>query len=345
MSLPWKSLCLGQSDSIRDAIAKINEGCAQIALVVSADDVLQGIVTDGDIRRGILAGRTLEDPVASVMHRNFLSVTKNTQREAILNLMQIHRLHQIPVLDNGRLCGLHLLDDVVTRLTLPNAALIMAGGRGRRLGPLTDSTPKPMLNLGGKPILENIILSLIQSGISTFYISVNYLADSITRYFGDGKKWGIKIYYLRENEQLGTGGALGLIEESLEHPILVMNGDVVTDTDVRRLISFHKEQQACATLCIREYEIQVPYGVVTTEDSLLVKISEKPMHRWFVNAGIYILNPDVVHLVPKNQHMDMPDFLETLTQNKHKVAAFPIHEYWMDIGRPEDFEKVKTEAS
>jgi NDP-sugar pyrophosphorylase family protein len=233
-----------------------------------------------------------------------------------------------------------LLDYLLEAPERENWVVLMAGGLGTRLAPLTDNCPKPLLKVGNKPILETIIENFISHGFKRFYLSVNYKAEMIEEYFGDGSRWGAEIRYLREDKKMGTAGALGLIPEPLTQPFLVMNGDLLTKVNFSQLLNFHQEQNAHATMCVREYDFQVPYGVVSVDKHRIKSIEEKPVHRFFVNAGIYVLDPEAVSLIPADMPYDMTSLFEQMTANEREVIAFPVREYWLDIGHRDDFERA-----
>lgn len=329
--------------AIREVIAVIDRGAAQVALV-SERDRLIGIVTDGDIRRGLLRGESLDAPVTNIMRREFRSLPANATAAEALALMQCETLHQIPALDQtGKVVHLFLLEDLIKPQRLPNSVVIMAGGEGKRLRPLTHDCPKPMLQVAGKPLLEIILKQCLDAGFEHFYFAVNYLKEQIQSHFQDGSAWGARIQYLEEDKPLGTAGALSLLPQRPDHPFLVLNGDVLTRVDYTHLLRFHADHQSTATLCVREHSTQIPYGVVRMDDVKVVALEEKPVLTHYVNAGIYLLNPDVLDLVPKDVFFDMPQLLETAAQQGKPVSAFPIHEYWLDIGHPETLERAHGE--
>lgn len=339
-----QSLCLTGSTPIRQAIAVIDRGTARIGLVVDDDRRLLGTVTDGDIRRGLLRGLSLDDPVETVMQRQFRHLGPHAREQEALNLMRRDGLLQVPVLDEtGRVIRLFMLEDLLRPQGRSNRVVLMAGGRGERLRPLTADRPKPMLAVGGKPILEIILEQCIQAGFASFYISVNYLKDKIISHFGDGSAWGVSIGYIEEDAPLGTGGALSLLPEIPEEPLMVMNGDVLTRIDFGQLMQFHQEHGADVTMCVREYRTTIPYGVVQVEGTTVVGFQEKPDITHFVNAGIYVLNPPVLRMLEPNQACDMPELLSRVRTGGGEVSAFPVHEYWLDVGHPETLRRADGE--
>ena len=340
----FKSLQIKSSASLTDAIKVIDGGQVQIALVVDDNRRLIGTITDGDVRRALLRGESLETPVERIMFRSFRALTASSTEEEALAFMRRETLHQIPVLDEqGRVVRIFLLEELIKPMKRPNPVVIMAGGEGKRLRPLTNNCPKPMLRVGGKPLLEIILEQCIDGGFQQFYLSVNYLKNQIQDHFGDGARWHVNIDYLQETQPLGTGGALSLLPQKPSEPLLVINGDVLTRVDYGRLLWFHDEQQAAATLCVREYTTQIPYGVVRMDDLHVLTLEEKPVLSHYVNAGIYLLDPVLLDLVPHNRFFDMPTLLEKAMQHQHRVSAFPIHEFWLDVGHPETLDRAHGE--
>jgi dTDP-glucose pyrophosphorylase/CBS domain-containing protein len=335
------SLSLPLSATLKDAIAAIDRGSAGICLFTEANRLV-GILTDGDIRRALLKGDSLESPVAGIIQRNFLSLTAKASAAEALALMQQEMLHQIPVLDDaGKVVNLFLLEDLIKPGELPNSVVIMAGGEGKRLLPLTQNRPKPMLQVAGKPLLEIIFKQCLDAGFEHFYFTVGYLKEQIQSHFQDGSAWGACIHYLEEEKPLGTAGGLSLLPQRPDHPFLLINGDVLSRVNYTHLLRFHADHQAAATLCVREHRTQIPYGVVRVHDVKVVALEEKPVMTHYVNAGIYFLNPDVLDFVPKDTFLDMPQLLETVAGNGKTVNAFPIHEYWLDIGHPEMLQRAR----
>ena len=327
--------------TIAEAINIIDKGASQIALVVDAENRLLGTLTDGDIRRGLIHGETLESRVEDVMHRDFLSIPESLSENRALRLMREEGLQQIPVLDpEGHVVRLFLLEEFYKAKNRSNWVVIMAGGLGKRLRPLTESCPKPMLRIGDKPILEIILEQCVDSGFMKFYISVNYLKHQIIEYFGNGARWGADIHYLEEDKPLGTAGALASLPERPDKPILVMNGDVLTHVNLEKLFLFHQENSASATICVSEYKTPIPYGVVFTEGSQVLSIEEKPEMRHNINSGVYVLNPELLELLSPKQQCDMPQLLTRGLKRNHSVIAFPVHEYWLDVGHKETLDQA-----
>lgn len=337
----WKKVLVSPDTSIREVIRIIDQGALKIALVVNEDNHLLGTVSDGDIRRGILKGCALEERVQEIMTSTPTVVGQNEEREKILSLMRQKQLYQIPVVDaSGQLVGLEIIDSLLAPPVRDNWVVLMAGGLGSRLKQLTTDTPKPLLKVGDKPILETILSNFIEYGFRRFYVSVNYKSEMIETHFGDGSRWEVDIVYLREDQKLGTAGALALLPEKPVDPVLVMNGDVLTNVNFQQLLDFHLEHKAAATMCVREYDFQVPYGVVKVDQHRITSIEEKPVQRFFVNAGIYVLQPGVLELIPKGAPIDMPALFDKLLAFGHETAVFPVREYWLDIGRISDYERA-----
>ena len=342
----WKNTLVSPDTSIREAIRIIDQGALKIALVVDEGSRLVGTVSDGDIRRGILKGCELENPVQQIMNTIPSVAGKNDGREKILSLMRQKQIYQIPLVDgDGFLVGLEVIDTILAPPRRENLVILMAGGLGTRLKHLTANIPKPMLKVGDKPILETIIVNFIERGFNRFLISVNYKSEMIESHFGDGSQWGVQIDYLREDKRLGTAGALSLMSEKPVAPVLVMNGDVLTKVNFQQLLEFHTEHKAAATMCVRDYDYQVPFGVVKLDQHRILSIEEKPVQRFFVNAGIYVLEPKVLEMIPHDTHLDMPSLFELLIIKEMETVVFPIREYWLDIGRIDDFERANGEYS
>jgi dTDP-glucose pyrophosphorylase len=337
----WNDVVVSPETPLTDSIVKIDASALQVALVLNGNGTLAGVVTDGDVRRAILRGQGLQVPVAEVMNCNPTTVSAFTPRDEMLALMRRKGFHHLPLVDEaGRVVGLVTLDELIGAAVRSNWVVLMAGGLGTRLQPLTNECPKPMLKVGNKPLLETILENFIEYGFCRFYISVNYMADAVKSYFGDGSRWGVDIRYLHEDQRLGTAGALSLLPGKPTEALLVMNGDLLTKVNFRQLLDFHCEQRARATMCIREYGVQVPYGVVKIDAHCITGIDEKPIQRFFVNAGIYALEPEALDLIPSNTYFDMPTLFEKLIELKKETAAFPVREYWLDIGHLADYNQA-----
>lgn len=336
-------LCVLATATLRDVMVMIDRGKLGLAVVVDADRRVLGTVTDGDLRRAILAGVTLETPASAVMNAKFTAVDDSVSAVALLDLMQTRSIRQVPVVDAaGVLVGVHFLPDFVESSLRPNWAVVMAGGEGQRLRPLTADTPKPMLPIGNKPLLENTVSLLVTHGFRRLFMAVNYLGDRIESHFGDGARFGCAISYLRESGPLGTAGALSMLPKGAAAPFLVLNGDLLTDVDLSVLLDFHNESGASATQCVREYHYEVPFGVVDCVDGEVRGLVEKPQHRLLINAGIYVLGPGYLDFLQPGEPCSMPELLERGRRAGDRVAAFPIRERWTDIGHLDDYHRAHS---
>ena len=341
----WQNALISPDSTIEQAIMVIDKSGLKVALVVDAARKLLGTVTDGDVRRGLLRHLPLTAMVREIMQTSPVTSRVNQAREDLLRQMNHYGIEQIPVLDeSGCLIGLQTLQELNQPQTLGNTVVLMAGGVGSRLRPLTANCPKPMLKVGAKPLLETIIESFAEHGFQNFFLSVNYLADMVKDYFEDGSEWGVNIRYLEEEKPLGTAGALGLIpQEALELPALVMNGDILTRVDFAALLKFHLQHHSAATMCVREWQYQVPYGVVNSEGHRILGITEKPVEHYFVNAGIYVLDKPAFARIQPGEYLDMPTLFNQLIAAKEATSIFPIREYWLDIGQHNDFERANKD--
>lgn len=340
----WKESVILPAASVKDVMQVMDKSSLQIAFVVDENNRLLGAVTDGDVRRSILRGGELLSPVESIMNRHPIVAQNGTARRTLLRLMQAQSIRVIPLLDQEkRLVGLAQMESLVYRPQRDNAVVLMAGGLGTRLRPLTDKIPKPLLKVGSKPILETILESFLDAGFHRFYFAVNYKSQMIEDYFGDGSRFGAEIQYLHENKRMGTAGALYFLPKLPKEPILVMNGDLLTKVDFGELLDYHIEQKAAATMAVREYNYQVPYGVIDFDGEKIEAIREKPSYSFFVNAGIYALSPEAVARVDKEEFFDMPQLFNSLVEEGKKTTVYPVREYWLDIGRMDDFERAQEE--
>jgi len=333
-----KDYCIRPDSTLLECLSVIDATAAGIAFAVDNDFRLIGSVSDGDIRRALLKGCTLESPVLSCINKNCYSVLPSVGRAEILDIMQARRFEQVPVIDEERrLVGLHKLHDLLGRVKRSNWAVIMAGGQGIRLRPLTENIPKPMLKVAGRPILERIILHLISFGITKIYISVNYLSHIIMDYFEDGTRFGCSIIYLREEEPLGTGGALSLLPQIPSMPLLVLNGDLVVQFEVGAILETHKSKGDAVTIGVHDYVHTVPYGVVETNSCGAVsKVTEKPVVSWLVNAGVYVIEPSLIKEISANTYFTMPALIELCLEKKRSVGIYYIRDEWFDVGSPEE---------
>jgi len=345
-----KQLCVLRDRTIHGCLVTLNQAAKGILLVVDDDQRLLGTITDGDIRRAVLARVDLNAPVSVLLARKVASpypkpVTApvGTDRPALLQLMQKHSVRHVPLLDGaGRVVDLVTLDELLPDQVLPVQAVIMAGGFGRRLRPLTEKAPKPMLPVGGRPLMERIIEQLREAGIKQINVTTHYKPEKIIDHFGDGNDFGVKLNYVAEDHPLGTAGALGLMGKP-NSPLLVINGDILTQMNFRAMLSYHQEHKADLTVAVRKYDLKVPYGVIKSDGAFVRELVEKPSLSFFVNAGIYLLEPSVYQYVPNGQHFDMTDLIQRLLEAKRPVASFPIVEYWLDIGQPADYDQAQKD--
>jgi dTDP-glucose pyrophosphorylase len=329
--------------TIKQALKTLTIGAIKIAIVVDKNNKLIGTLTDGDIRRGFLRGLNINSSVKSIIFKKPIVVKDTYSREKLIKIALLKKIYQIPIVDkNGKVKGIHIISELIESKNKSNKVVIMAGGMGTRLRPLTNNIPKPMLKVGNKPILQTIVEKFKKDGYKNFIICVNYKSNIIKNFFSDGKKFGVKIEYIEENKRMGTAGALSLIKVKPKKPFFVINGDLLTNLDFNKLIDFHYDQNSKATMCISEYNIESPYGEVKLNNENIVSIEEKPTHKFFVNAGVYVLDPSCIDLVPK-KFFDMTSLFQKIIINKDKAISFPIGEYWLDIGRLNDYKKANLE--
>jgi dTDP-glucose pyrophosphorylase len=340
-----RELLITTKQTIHDALVAINSNPKfKIAIVLDENEKLIGVVTDGDIRRALLVNEPLDTSVTKIMNSRPITATIEATRKDLIQIMEKKGIEVIPIVSKDELIGLESFHEASKLKLYDNPVFIMAGGFGTRLRPLTDNCPKPMLKIGGKPMLEILIDSFIKSGFNNFYISTHYLPEQIRDYFGDGSRKEVSITYVHEESPLGTGGALGLLPENVAKlPLVLINGDILTKIDFGKLIEFHDNNKAESTMCVREYEYQVPFGVVEGEGCNVTSMAEKPIQRFFINAGIYILNSSVIKTVKPHNYLDMPTLLEQQIAKSQKVLKFPIYEYWLDIGRMDDFNRAQRD--
>lgn len=339
----WQSVLVAAETPIVEAIKVLDKGALRIALIVDDEQKLIGTLTDGDIRRALISHVSMEQPVARIMCSTPRVAKSGWSRKRTLSLMESADLLQLPIVDNqDRVVGLETLHSLLEKRVVDNPVFLMAGGFGTRLKPLTNACPKPMLKIGEKPILELILESFIEAGFHRFFISTHYLPQMIRDYFGDGSHWGISIQYIHEEQPLGTGGALGLLPlDEIDQPMIMMNGDLLTTPNYLGLLDFHKEQGCTATMCVREFEYKIPYGVIQSDGTHVQSMVEKPSHKCFINAGMYVVSPELVKTVKAGARIDMPSVLESAIAQGHKVAMFPLHEYWLDVGQMNDFREAQ----
>lgn len=339
----WQATRVKKSTSMQEAIEVLNNSSIKLVTVVDDNECLLGVITDGDIRRAILNFKALDTLVTDIMCHNPITAYETESKTFVMALLKKNKLQHIPIVDKkNQLKNIITKDSLLHKSQTSNTVFLMAGGFGTRLQPLTQSCPKPLLKIGKKPILETILDSFCQHGFNRFYISVHYKAQMIKDYFSSGSDFGVDIDYVEETSPLGTAGALSLLPEQLE-PVIVMNGDLLTKVDFSELLAYHQEENAAITMCVREYEYQVPYGVINSNKNQVTSIVEKPIERYFVNAGIYVISPQVIKSISFQERLDMPDLINKCLENNEKVSMFPIHEYWLDIGRMSDFERAQSD--
>jgi dTDP-glucose pyrophosphorylase len=340
----WEQVLIGPQTGLRDALAVIDRTGSQIALVVDAQRCLLGTLSDGDIRRGLLKGMALTDPVLAAMHASPTVAREGDSRASVLASMRRRGIHQMPIVDaQRRVVGLETVVDYFDTPKRTNWVVIMAGGLGSRLGELTREVPKPMLPVGSRPLLETIVRHVGEQGFQRIYLAVNYRADMIEAHFGDGSALDLDIRYLREQDRLGTAGALSLLPEPPHEPVLVTNADLLTREDLGGMVERHVQDGADATMAVRPYEMQVPFGVVREREGRIESIDEKPLQRFVVSAGIYVLSPPAVALVPKAQPLDMPALFDALISRGLKTRCHHVRSYWLDIGRMNDYERANLD--
>jgi dTDP-glucose pyrophosphorylase len=342
MSKRLQLITICPKESLFAALKAIDRGGCEIALIVDEGNHLLGVLTDGDIRRALLRKSSLDESVDKHMIKQFISVQPEAGRAEVLDIMRARSLTQIPIINiERRLLGLHLLREIIGTMARPNWAIVMAGGRGERLRPLTDSLPKPMIRVAGRPILERIVLHLVGQGFQKIFLSVNFMATMIEDHFGDGSNFGCEIRYIREREPLGTGGALALLPEKPEHPLLVMNGDLVTQFDAIGMLAFHAEGDYQATVGCYEYVHTVPYGVLDLSEDRVTRMREKPRESWTVNAGIYTLEPALLARLPEDACFPLPVLVEGCLERNERVGAYRIAGDWIDVGHQQELSRAR----
>lgn len=344
-------MLVSPSATIREAMSCIDQNAKGIALVVDEEHRLMGTITDGDIRRAILEGVDLVSSAEKLLdgrsrtpYPEPITAPTDASDAELVELMNRYSIRQVPVVDeDGRVVDLALLGDLVKEYESPLTAVVMAGGYGTRLRPLTKEVPKPMLPLGDRPLMELIIEQLRQSGIEQVNVTTHYLGSRIKEHFEDGRDFGVDIEYVDEDRPLGTAGALGLMETP-DRPLLVMNGDILTRVDFRAMLAYHRNHEAHLTVGVRQYELEVPYGVVECDGARVCELREKPRYRFLVNAGIYLLEPAVHRYIPNGRRFDMTELIERLLKEGGTVVSFPVVEYWLDIGEPVDYEQAQEDV-
>lgn len=330
--------------NIRDALRALNKGAQKIALICDNSDRLLAVVSDGDIRRGLLTDLNMDDPVCAVANLNPRVARLGICRKDLKQILIGEHLNVLPVLDeDDRVVDLHTLDSLNSRPTLENPVFIMAGGFGSRLRPLTDHCPKPMLPIGDKPILQHTIERMRAQGFRNFFISTHYLPKQIMDHFGDGSQFGVSIDYVHEDVPLGTGGALGLLPSDSGHkPLILMNGDILTDLDFTDILESHEIKGADATMCLREQETSLAYGVVDVVEGNVTGMQEKPTYLHLINTGIYVLSAECVRSVEKELRIDVPTLLEKRLHEGHLINAHTFYGQWIDIGQMNDYVRAQS---
>lgn len=338
-----EKFCVTSDQTLAQVASVMEQGGKQIALVVDQEYKLQGVLTDGDLRRAIIAGVSMETPAHRVMQASFISGTPYMGMKRIFSIMQKKSVRHVPIIDrNGTVVDLAWISDLIKQDAGELSAVVMAGGFGKRLRPLTETLPKPMLPVGDRPVMEHIVNNLQMAGIRDLKVTTHYMPEKIQSHFGDGREFGVKIDYVSEDRPLGTAGALGLMPVP-KRPTLVVNGDIMTQVNYRAMLAFHKEHQADLTVGVRQYEIQIPYGVMVCDGANVQKLTEKPKHNFLVNAGMYLLDPVAYGYIPRNKRYDMTDLIESLIADGRTVVSFPIMEYWLDIGQHADYEQANVD--
>ena len=338
----WQQAAISPSISIQKAIQTLDKVGLQILVAVDLKGKLIGTITDGDIRRGLLKGLSLSSKIEQLVNHSPLVVPCHMQSALVQQLMSVNKVRQVPIVnDSGTFVGLHLWDEINEITERKNPFVIMCGGKGTRMQPFTETCPKPMLPVGGKPMLQQIIETAKSQGFANIVLSINYLGHQIENYFGNGDNFEVNISYLREDSPLGTAGALRLLDENIEESILVSNGDVISEIKFADILDFHTRHSATATMAIKTHEWQNPFGVVELDGLEIKNLKEKPISKSYINAGVYVLQPNLSQYFPDKDAFDMPEIFENLMADKQKVVAFPMHEPWLDVGRPNDLKEAK----
>jgi dTDP-glucose pyrophosphorylase len=340
------SLVVTAVASLREVVETMTKNSRQVAAVVDDAGGFVGLVTDGDLRRALLRGATMAESVAQIMNRAPTTAPPEITRAEALALMQRRVIRHLPLVDrDARLVGLLFRDELLDVHALPNVAVLMAGGAGSRLRPLTNDVPKPLLRVGGKPLLEIMIERLRANGVREFYVSVHYRSEQIESHFGDGARLGVRIEYLRESEPLGTAGALRLLGDRWTSPLFLVNGDILTKCDFRSMLGFHERAGAALTVGLVPYTVELPYGVFETDGDRLTAVNEKPRLEFNVNSGLYVMSPALRALIPGGRVFDAPDLIRLAVEGGRAVKMFPITDYWLDVGRHDDFSKADRDVA
>lgn len=340
----WKRSKIKKDVSIIQALRSITDGGNQMALVVDDDDVLLGVITDSDVRRAMMDGISLEEPSYKIMNSHPFVLKKGMSRDEVIRWMQNSAIHEIPMVnENNQVEGIISFTDYIKKSNKSNPVVIMAGGEGTRLRPLTETCPKPLLKIGNKPILEILLNNLSESGFNNVYMAINYKGEMIKDYFGSGGQFGVNISYIEEKKPMGTAGALRMMQDIIKDPFLVVNADLLTNLNFDNMLSFHIEENVLATMAVREYIHYIPYGVIDVDEGRIKAIKEKPSRKFFINAGIYALNPDIICKIPEDERYDMTQLFENIIERGFDTAVFPIQDYWLDIGNFESYSRAQKE--
>jgi dTDP-glucose pyrophosphorylase len=339
--LRLRSLLVREEATLREVIEAIDRGAVEVALVTDPDDRLIGTVTDGDVRRALLRGMELDDPAGPIVQRQPTTAPLGTSVDVLLDIMRERVIEEIPLMSGDRVVDLAFIRDLVSRRPDDEPVVLMAGGQGLRLRPLTESTPKPMLRVGDRPLLETIVQQVRGAGFQKVFMAVNYRADVIEDHFGDGSAFDVEVEYVQETQQLGSAGALQLLRERLDRPFLLMNADLLTKVSLASLMRFHVDEGNVITVGVRQYRLQVPYGVVDVAGTEVTALREKPAIDWFVNAGVYAASPEAIEFLPDElEVVNMTDIIEAALAAGARVGTFPVREFWLDIGQLSDYERA-----
>ncbi len=337
-------ICIKSNATIEESLRVIEHGAVKIALIVDDQRRLLGTLSDGDIRRGLLTNKKLSNSILDIYFRNPITSNCNSSKQELFSLCHKHTIDQIPVVDEeNRVVDLYVLNDLILPLNHKNKVVLMVGGLGKRLRPLTENTPKPMLHVGGRPILQTIVEGFVNSGFTNITMCLGYKSEKIQDFFKNGDKFGAEIDYIVEDKRMGTAGALTLLNQDLDKPFFVMNGDLLTNINYANMLDFHEAQNSKATMCIREYDFEVPFGVVNTDNEKIISIEEKPIHSFCVNAGIYLLEPECINLIPDNEFYDMTSLFEKIISTGRNTISFPLQEYWLDIGKASEYDQANAD--
>ena len=340
----WEKSILANNLKVKDAISNLNNTSLKIVIVVDENENFFGTITDGDIRRALLQGFNLDSPLLEVTNKNPIYASMSLGKKDVLVLMKSNKINQVPIIDTNRnIVGLHLAENLDSSINFSNKIVIMAGGKGKRLYPITKNIPKPLVRVAGKPMIEHIIERAKIEGFNNFIISINYLGHMIQDYFENGDKLNVSIEYIKEDTPLGTAGALSLIKSIPKEPIIVTNGDVFTDIRFSEILNFHNNHDAEGTMAVKLHESQNPYGVVNIKGIEIIDLQEKPIIKNYINAGVYVLEPLVLNFLLRNNYCDMPLLFKKIKENNKKIIAFPMHEPWTDVGKMDDLKKLTKE--